>query len=151
MRRSSSPRYPALKPQPPVQRSPERVYFQRTVIGLYLSVVVALGIIVILFFSGRLIVAGVPSSIILHFLQDGSARRAYFGSNNEVVHERIIQMGVVRRLKDFYRPQFTDEARLDLHVHQILYDRTDYIDERYEVNERGRLMLTKPGRSLMRR
>jgi hypothetical protein len=144
MRRSSSPSQNAPLKQSSFHRSPEQVAFQRSVIGLYLSVVAAFGIIIILFFSGRLVVAGVPSSIILRFLEDEEARRAYFSGDVELVQERIVQLNVTRQLKEFYRPHFSDEAKLDLHVHQILYDRTRYVGDGYEVNARGRLAPKKP-------
>ena len=44
-------------------------------------------------------------------------------------------------MKNFYRPQIPDEAKLDQHIHQILYERTGYVGEQYRVNAQGFLVL----------
>jgi hypothetical protein len=43
-------------------------------------------------------------------------------------------MGIEEKMKDYYRPQISDEGVLDQHIHQILYDRTGYVGEAYQVN-----------------
>jgi hypothetical protein len=52
-------------------------------------------------------------------------------------------MGVEEKIKSFYRPKIRDEAKLDQYIHQILYDRTGYVGEAYQVNSEGVLVLKK--------
>jgi hypothetical protein len=107
----------------------------------YLGGVFAVGVVLILFAAGRLVIGGVPSSIIIRFLQDDSARSAYFSGNKAGLHDRLDEMGIEAEMKTFYRSQISDEAELDQHIHQILYDRTGYVGEAYRVNSRGVLVL----------
>lgn len=107
----------------------------------YLAGVFIVGVVVILFFQGRLVIGGVPSSIIVQFLQDDVARSAYFSGNNVALHDRLDEMGIEEAMKDYYRPQIPDEVVLDQHIHQILYERTGYVGEAYQVNGQGVLVL----------
>jgi hypothetical protein len=100
----------------------------------YLAGVFVVGVVVILFFQGRLVIGGVPSSIVVEFLQDDLARSAYFSGNSTALHDRLDEMGIEEKMKDYYRPQISDEGVLDQHIHQILYDRTGYVGEAYQVN-----------------
>jgi len=77
----------------------------------------------------------------MQFLQDDVARSAYFSGNNVALHDRLGEMGIEEAMKDYYRPQIPDEVVLDQHIHQILYDRTDYVGEAYQVNGQGVLVL----------
>ena len=94
--------------------------------------------------SGHLVISGVPFWIILNFLRDRTARRAYFRQNGKALHDRLWLMGIEEQIKDFYRPQFSDEANLDRYIHQILYDRTGYVGRDYQVNGEGVLSLKAP-------
>ncbi len=86
-------------------------------------------------------VGGIPSPIILSFLQNDSARVAYFDGDEEKLYSQIQSMNLAEKLKPYYRPQFTEEAKLDLHIHQILYDRTGYVGKAYRVSKQGVLTL----------
>jgi hypothetical protein len=111
------------------------------IVALYLAIVFAIGSLVILFFSGRLVIGGVPSSIILRFLEDDTARNAYITGDKKKLHDRLDEMGIEAMIKEYYRPQISNEAELDLYIHQILYARTGYIGEAYRVNSEGKLEL----------
>ncbi|MBD1870368.1 hypothetical protein H6F88_18270 [Oculatella sp. FACHB-28] len=100
----------------------------------YLAGVFVVGVVVILFVQGRLVIGGVPSGIIMEFLQDDLARSAYFSGNSTALHDRLDEIGIEEAMKDYYRPQISDEVVLDQHIHQILYDRTGYVGEDYQVN-----------------
>jgi hypothetical protein len=101
---------------------------------IYLSAIFGLGAIGVSFFSGNLVVGGVPSSIILRFLQDEVARNAYFSGNSTRLHDRLDEMGIEEQMKAYYRPKISNEDKLDQYIHQILYDRTGYVGEAYQVN-----------------
>jgi len=92
--------------------------------------------------KGYVAVGGVPSPIILSFLQNDTARIAYFDGDEEKLHAQIQRMNLAEKLKPYYRPQFAEEAKLDLHTHQILYDRTGYVGT-YQVNKQGVLTSKK--------
>ncbi|MBD3886719.1 hypothetical protein IFO70_34250 [Phormidium tenue FACHB-886] len=108
----------------------------------------------IVFFSGRLmigglrfsiifrqlVVGGVPCSIIVDFLQDRTARRAYFRQDSKALHDRLCSLGIEERIKDFYRPQIFDEVELDRYIHQLLYEPTGYVGRDYVVNAKGVLL-----------
>jgi hypothetical protein len=89
----------------------------------------------------RLTIADVPVSIVISFLQDETARNAYFMGDNTKLHDRLEQMGIEPRIKDFYRPQIPDEVALDQYIHQLLYERTGYVGKGYRLNEQGVLVL----------
>ena len=92
--------------------------------------------------KGYLAIGGVPSPIILSFLQNDTARIAYFDGDEEKLHAQIQRMNLAEKLKPYYRPQFAEEAKLDLHTHQILYDRTGYVGT-YQVTKQGVLTSKK--------
>ena len=93
--------------------------------------------------KGYVAIGGIPSPIILSFFQNDSARIAYFDGDEEKLHAQIQSMNLTEKLKPYYRPQFTKEAKLDLHTHQILYDRTGYVGKAYQVSKQGVLTLKK--------
>jgi hypothetical protein len=96
--------------------------------------------------SGHLVVGGVPISIIFAFLRDKTARKAYFRRNSTALHDRLCDMGIEARIKDFYRSQIPDEAELDRYIHQLLYDHTGYVGKDYYVNSKGILIFRKSNR-----
>lgn len=106
-----------------------------------LIIVICLGLSTIWVFSGQLLISGVPSSVILTFLQDKPALLAYFQHNNQALHDRLNELGVEEQIKDYYRPQIPDEAKLDQYIHQVFYDRTGYVGKDYQVNDQGTLIL----------
>lgn len=108
---------------------------------IYLNLILCVGIWVVLLTDGYLTIGGVPTSIIVSFLQDEKARNAYFQGDSNKLHDRLQHMGIEDRIKAFYRPQISDEAKLDQHIHQILYDRTGYVGNAYRVNSQGVLVL----------
>jgi hypothetical protein len=85
---------------------------------------------------------GVPVRILVHFVEDGEARRAYFAGEKTALHARLKELGVEEQIKAYYRPQFKDEQALDLHIHQLLYDNTGYVGAAYMVDGDGKLQLT---------
>lgn len=84
---------------------------------------------------------GVPVRIVVHFLEDSAARRAYFAGNKRGLHNRLKELGVEEQIKDFYRPQFQDEQELDRYIHQLMYENTGYIGAAYMVDGEGQLQL----------
>jgi len=100
--------------------------------GLHLSII-----------SDQLVISGVPCSIILAFLQDKTARRAYFRQDGKALHDRLYTMGIEEQIKDFYRSRISDEVELDRYIHQLLYDRTGYVGRDYHVNIEDILVLKK--------
>lgn len=92
------------------------------------------------FISKQLVVGGVPLSIILIFLRDRVARRAYFCKDSKTLHNRLFLIGVEEKIKDFYRPKISDEMELDQYIHQLLYERTGYIGEDYWLSEQNILV-----------
>ena len=91
--------------------------------------------------KGDLIIGGVPVSIVMSFLQDETARNAYFQGDSKKLRDRLQEMGVEEKIKAFYRRQIPDEAKLDQHIHQLLYERTGYVGDGYWVNPQGILIL----------
>ncbi len=114
---------------------------QRVVTIIYLSVLLPIGIIIILFSSGILTIGGIPASIAIEVWQDKAARSAYLEGNGKKLHDRLDEMGIEERIKAFYRPRISDETKLDQHIHQILYDRVGYVGQAYRVNSEGVLVL----------
>lgn len=108
---------------------------------IYLSLLLCVLISVLLFTNGPFTIGGVPTPIIMSFLQDETARDAFFQGDNKKLHARLQAMGIEEKVKAFYRPQIHDEAKLDQHIHQILYDRTGYVGIDYQVNSEGILVL----------
>jgi hypothetical protein len=111
--------------------------------GRVITLVVAsvLGLSILWFFSGNLLIGGVPSSIILTFLQDQPSRDAYFRGDRQALHDRLSDLGIEAQIKDYYRPQIPNEVQLDLYIHQLLYNRTGYVGEAYQVTDQGKLIL----------
>jgi len=110
---------------------------------IYLSLLVCGWIWFVLLTEGQFTIGGVPVPIIRSFFQDETARNAYFAGDNKKLHARLQAMGVEEKIKSFYRPKIRDEAKLDQYIHQILYDRTGYVGEAYQVNSEGVLVLKK--------
>jgi hypothetical protein len=106
-----------------------------------LTIVICLGLTTIWFFSGQLLIGGVPSSVILTFLQDRPALTAYFQNDKQALHDRLNEIGIEEQIKDYYRPQIPDEVELDQYIHQVFYNRTGYVGKQYQVNEQGTLSL----------
>jgi hypothetical protein len=111
--------------------------------GRVVTLVVAsvLGLTILWFFSGNLLIGGVPSSIILTFLQDQPSRDAYFRGDRQALHDRLSDLGIEAQIKAYYRPQIPNEVQLDLYIHQLLYNRTGYVGEAYQVTDQGTLIL----------
>jgi hypothetical protein len=84
---------------------------------------------------------GVPVRILVDFVEDSAARRAYFAGNKRALHNRLKELGVEEQIKDFYRPQFKDEQELDLYIHQLMYDNTGYVGAAYIVDGEGKLQV----------
>lgn len=83
---------------------------------------------------------GVPLNILLKFITDSTARRAYFSHNKEALHARLQEMGVEEAIKAYYRPKIQNEQALDRHIHQLMYNSTGYVGKAYTVNARGTLV-----------
>lgn len=105
-----------------------------------LTGITILGSLAVLFLSGHLVIGGIPSSILMMFLQDATARDAFLQGDHQGLHARLSEMGVEEMMKDYYRPRIADEAELDRYVHQLFYDRTGYVGEAYRVAPNGKLV-----------
>lgn len=105
----------------------------------------ALGVTwVMLFMTNIVTLGGVPYSVLMTFWQDPIARNAYFSGNGELVHDRMSALGIEAAIKAYYRPKIADAAKLDQHIHQVLYSRTGYVGESYKVSSRGKLVPKDP-------
>lgn len=116
-------------------------------IALYLTTAIPLIVGSLLLISGRSqinmnrwTIRGVPVPIILEFLKDETARKAYFQGNKNLLHDRLDEMGIEEKVKDFYREQIPNEYALDRHIHQIFYNNTGYVGKAYKVNSQGNLV-----------
>ncbi|OKH23516.1 hypothetical protein NIES593_09825 [Hydrococcus rivularis NIES-593] len=116
-------------------------------IALYLTTTIPLIVGSLLLISGRSqinmnrwTIRGVPVPIILEFLKDETARKAYFQGNKNLLHDRLDEMGIEEKVKDFYREQIPNEYALDRHIHQIFYNNTGYVGKAYKVNSQGNLV-----------
>jgi len=89
----------------------------------------------------KLTYKGVPVSILIDFSQDTIARDAYFTGHKKALHDRLKELGIKEKIKDFYRPQIQDEKELDRYIHQLLYNNTGYVGEAYFLNAQGQLEL----------
>jgi hypothetical protein len=127
-----------MKPAYFPNRSAKKTSMRATLTWISVGIV---GFLAYLFFSGQLVVGGVPSSIILTFLQDKPALKAYLRGDSVALHDRLQELNVEARIKDYYRPEIPDEVALDRYIHQIFYDRTGYVGQAYWVNSQGQLML----------
>jgi hypothetical protein len=83
---------------------------------------------------------GVPLNILLKFVADSTARKAYFSHNREALHDRLQQMGVEESIKAYYRPKIQNEQALDRYIHQLMYNSTGYVGKAYTVNAQGILV-----------
>ncbi|MBD2123196.1 MULTISPECIES: hypothetical protein [Trichocoleus] len=108
------------------------------------GILLSLGLWVVLVVGEYVTIGGVPFSVIVSFLQDNTARTAYFEGNSTQVHDRLSEMGVEEQMKGYYRDRIADEVKLDQHIHQVLYDRTGYVGQAYRVNAQGILVLRQP-------
>lgn len=106
-----------------------------------LVIVICLGLFTLCFFSGQLLIGGIPSSVIMTFLQDRPALTAYFHRDNQALHDRLNAIGIEEQIKAYYRPQIPDEVKLDQYIHQVFYNRTGYVGRDYQVNGQGTLIL----------
>lgn len=113
----------------------------RFVKSILLSVILLIGIWVVLFTGGYVTLGGVPAPIIMKFLRDETARDAFFEGDRTKLHNRLDDMGIEDDIKAYYRPQIPDEAQLDQYIHQLFYERTGYVGDRYRVNSQGVLVL----------
>lgn len=136
-----APRPKKATRQPLPQRVSKQTPLQRRVTFIYLGIVSAIGLWVILLSVGRLTIAGIPAPIIINFLQDKTARTAYFEGDKQALHDRLEAMGVEAQIKDFYRSRIPDNVELDQYIHQLLYERTGYVGKAYRVNSEGTLVL----------
>ncbi|MGQ4648009.1 hypothetical protein [Lyngbya aestuarii] len=114
-----------------------------TIIYLFVFLPISVGVIFLISKGENLTIGGVPVFIVLDFLQDETARTAYFEGDAKKLHNRLEKMGVEEEIKDFYRPEIPDEVELDQYIHQLLYERTGYVGEAYQVNSKGILVLKK--------
>lgn len=108
---------------------------------IYLPLLLCGWIWIVLLTQGYFTIAGVPFPIIANFLQDETARNAYFEGDNTKLHNRLQEMGVEEQIKAFYRHQIEDETKLDQYIHQLLYERTGYVGLDYTLDSKGILVL----------
>lgn len=92
-----------------------------------------------LFIQEQVTLAGVPYGIVRTFWNDKPARTAYFSGDRQALHGRLRSLGVEADIKAYYRDHFSNEYELDKHIHQIMFDRTGYVGEAYQVDNFGRL------------
>lgn len=92
-----------------------------------------------LFVSERVTLGGVPYGIVETFWTDKTARDAYFSGDTQALHDQLSDLGVEEAIKAYYRDQFDNEHELDRYIHQIMFNRTGYIGEAYQVNNQGQL------------
>jgi hypothetical protein len=83
---------------------------------------------------------GVPLNILLKFVADSTARKAYFSHDKETLHARLQEMGVEESIKAYYRPKIQNEQQLDRYIHQLMYNSTGYVGKAYTVNAQGTLV-----------
>ena len=94
----------------------------------------------VLFVEGKITYKGVPYSVVRKFWQDEVARTAYFSGDKQALHDRLSLLGIEQDIKRYYRDQFNNEYELDRHIHQIMFDRTGYVGEAYQVDRHGQLI-----------
>ncbi|MEL6604569.1 MAG: hypothetical protein AAFP20_15245 [Cyanobacteria bacterium J06614_10] len=125
------------------QKQARRRLLRRVALACTLTIAIAGGTWSHLFFQEKVTLGGVPYGIIDKFWNDRIARNAYFAGDRQGLHDRLQVLGVEEDIKDFYRDRFTNEHELDRYIHQIMFDRTGYVGEAYEVNNYGRLISVK--------
>ncbi|MGB7416680.1 MAG: hypothetical protein WA902_20925 [Thermosynechococcaceae cyanobacterium] len=92
-----------------------------------------------------LTIQGVPLTMVVKFLRDRPARDAYFAKDKPGLHNRLQELGIEDEIKEFYRPQFSDEKQLDQHIHQVFYDLSGYVGKAYVLTDDGTLRLRSIG------
>ncbi|MEM8780233.1 MAG: hypothetical protein AAGF26_15450 [Cyanobacteria bacterium P01_G01_bin.49] len=119
----------------------------KVAVAIYMAVAIPIMFAVPLFVSGQLklninrwVISGVPMPIVIESLKDEIVRKAYFQGRKQLLHDRLGEMGIEEKIKDFYRSQASSERELDQRIHQIFYDNTGYVGEAYRVNSRGILI-----------
>jgi hypothetical protein len=98
------------------------------------------GVLALILVFPSLTYKGVPLSIILKFVEDPTARQAYFDGDKTGLHNRLDDMGIEADIKAFYRPKIQDEQALDRYIHQLLYNNTGYVGTAYQLNEQKQLV-----------
>src|SRR6476646_10944964 len=73
------------------------------------GILLSLGVWIILVVGEYVTVGGVPFSVIVRFLQDDTAKTAYFAGNSTKVHDRLSEIGIEEQMKAFYRSRIPDE------------------------------------------
>lgn len=139
------PRLSRLVRRLETKRAKQR-FWQRAAAVSFLSVAVGGGIWGNLFVQEHVTLGGVPYGIIHKFWNDPAARTAYFVGDSRGLHDRLRSLGVEADIKDYYRDRFATEHELDRHIHQIMYDRTGYVGEAYQVRPSGQLVPIKSSR-----
>lgn len=92
-----------------------------------------------LFINEQVTLGGVPYRVVRKFWNSPSARDAYFAGDRQALHDQLSLLGVENDIKNYYRDRFDNEYELDRHIHQIMFDRTGYVGEAYDVDNYGRL------------
>ena len=118
----------------------KRLWWRSSILAGVLSLGLGGTIWTALFLNGRVTYRGVPYQVIHKFLQDEPAKAAYFSGDKQALHYRLASLGIERDIKNYYRDRFDNEYELDRHIHQIMFDRTGYVGEAYQVNKYGRLV-----------
>ena len=113
--------------------------YQSGMAATALSASIAATVWTALFVTERVTLGGVPYRIITTFWNDKTARDAYFSGDTLALHNQLSTLGVEENIKAYYRPQFDNEHELDKYIHQIMFDRTGYVGEAYQVNHQGQL------------
>lgn len=112
----------------------------RLITTIYFSVILSIATGVVVFTKSDFPIGGVPIPIIRKFLNDETARNAFFGGKSTQLHDRLKEMGIKEEIKAYYRPRIHNEAELDRYIHQIFYERTGYVGKLYRVNSQGILV-----------
>ncbi|MBD0337066.1 MAG: hypothetical protein ICV62_16385 [Cyanobacteria bacterium Co-bin13] len=99
---------------------------------------------VVLFTTNAVTLGGIPYSVLMTFWQDPIARNAYLSGHDELLHDRISELGLEAAIKAYHRPKMGEGERLDQLTHQILYNHTGYVGEDYRVSDSGRLVPREP-------
>ena len=115
------------------------VLLRRSMAGVAIFLVAGGLIWTNLFIKEQVTFAGVPYRIINKFWNDTPARTAYFAGDRQALHDRLQTLGVEEDIKAYYRDRFSSEYELDKYIHQIMFDRTGYVGEAYQVNNFGEL------------
>lgn len=92
-----------------------------------------------LFINEQVTLGGVPYRVVRKFWNSQAARDAYFAGDRQALHDQLSALGVENDIKNYYRDRFDNEYELDRHIHQIMFDRTGYVGEAYDVDNYGRL------------